>query len=33
VGYLSAAAFAQAFKREFECTPRDWRSADVPAQA
>jgi AraC-like DNA-binding protein len=32
VGYRSAAAFAQAFKREFECTPRDWRSADPAAQ-
>ena len=26
VGYRSAAAFAQAFRREFDCSPRDWRS-------
>lgn len=25
VGYQSAAAFAQAFKREFGCSPREWR--------
>jgi AraC-like DNA-binding protein len=29
VGYRSAAAFAQAFRREFECSPRDYRAQAV----
>lgn len=29
VGYRSPAAFAQAFKREFNCSPREWRAAQA----
>lgn len=30
VGYGSPAAFAQAFKREFACSPREWRAQALP---
>jgi AraC family transcriptional regulator, alkane utilization regulator len=29
VGYQSSAAFAQAFKREFACSPREWRAGQA----